>query len=322
MKRRIFITTAIAALLGLSALPAAAQTYPTKPIRLIIPFAPGGVTDMVSRIVAQGLSAELGQPVVAENRAGASGIPGADVAANADPDGYTIMMGNISTLAINAAVFAKLPYDPQKSFDAVSMVAQQPLVLAVNPEVPANTLQELVQLARNKPDTLNYGTAGASLELATASFNQAADVQMTHVPYKGSGPAITDLIAGHIQVMFDPFSSLYPFIKDKRVRGLAITSAQRSALAPELPTLAELGFPNVEVTSWQGIVAPAGTPPDVIARLNQAINTVLASPAIKEQLLARGVEASPSTPQELADFARQEMLRWKDVAQKAGIKPE
>jgi len=322
LNRRTFTCALLLGALGTAAGSVAAQDWPTKPVRMVVPFAPGGVTDLVSRIMAQGLSTELGQPVVVENRAGASGITGADITAKSDPDGYTIMMGNISTLAINAAVFAQLPYDPQKSFQAVSMVARQPLVVAVNPNVPANSLQEMVELARRKPGELNFGSAGASLQLAVESFNQAADIRMTHVPYKGSGPAMTDLVAGHVQVVFDAFSSLYPFIKEGRIRGLAITSAERSALAPELPTLAELGFPNIEVTSWQGIVVPAGTPPAVIARLNQAINTVLASPATREQLVARGVEASPSTPEGLAAFAAKEMQRWKDVANKAGIKPE
>lgn len=322
LNRRAFTCVLLMAALGTVAGPAAAQDWPAKPVRMVVPFAPGGVTDLVSRIMAQGLSTELGQPVVVENRAGASGITGADITAKADADGYTIMMGNISTLAINAAVFAQLPYDPQKSFQAVSMVARQPLVVAVNPNVPANSLQELVELARSKPGELNFGSAGASLQLAVESFNQAADIKMTHVPYKGSGPAMTDLVAGHVQVLFDAFSSLYPFIKEGRMRGLAITSAERSALAPELPTLAELGFPNIEVTSWQGIVVPAGTPPAVVTRLNEAINKVLASPETREQLVARGVEASPSTPDEMSAFAAKEMQRWKDVAKKAGIKPE
>nr|MBF0684933.1 tripartite tricarboxylate transporter substrate binding protein [Pseudomonas sp.] len=232
LDRRTFACTLLLGALGAVAGPLAAQTWPVKPVRMVVPFAPGGVTDLVSRIMAQGLSTELGQPVVVENRAGASGITGADITAKADPDGYTIMMGNISTLAINAAVFAQLPYDPQKSFQAVSMVARQPLVVAVNPDVPANSLQELVELAKSKPGELNFGSAGASLQLAVESFNQAADIKMTHVPYKGSGPAMTDLVAGHVQVLFDAFSSLYPFIKEGRMRGLAITSAERSALAP------------------------------------------------------------------------------------------
>ena len=301
---------------------ALADTYPTRPLRLVIPFAPGGVTDMVGRALAQGLATELGQPVVPENRAGASGVPGAEMVSKAAPDGYTLMIGNISTLAVNAAAFAKLPYDPQKSFAFISMAARQPLVVAVYPGVAAKTLPELVTLAKAKPDSLNFGSAGASLQLATEAFNQAAGLTMTHVPYKGSGPAMTDLIGGNIQVLFDAFSSLYPFVQTGKLRGLAITSLKRSPLAPELPTLVELGYPGVEVTSWQGLVAPAGTPEPVIARLNEAVRKVLASPATLAQFARQGVEATPSTPEQLRDYAAGELARWKEVGRKANLKPE
>jgi len=210
MYPRILITVITAlGLTGLFNLPSFAQNYPAKSVKIIVPFAPGGVTDMVSRVMAQGLTLELGQAVIIENRAGASGIVGADAAARSAPDGYTLMMGNISTLAINSAVFAKLPYDPQTSFEPISMVARQPLVVAVNPNVPVKTIGELVAYAKAN-NKLNFGSAGASLQLATEAFNQAAGIQMTHVPYKGSGPAMTDLVAGHIEVLFDAFSSLYP----------------------------------------------------------------------------------------------------------------
>jgi tripartite-type tricarboxylate transporter receptor subunit TctC len=317
------LLAAVIAVLGLTGLcdqQAFAQAYPNKPLKIIVPFAPGGVTDMVSRVMAQGLSVELGQAVVVENRAGASGIVGAEVTAKSAPDGYTLMMGNISTLAINAAVFAKLPYDPQTSFEPVSMVARQPLLVAVNPNVPVKTIAELVAYAKAN-NKLNFGSAGASLQLATEAFNQAAGLQMTHVPYKGSGPAMTDLVAGHIEVLFDAFSSLYPFIQQGRLRGLAITSAKRSPLAPELPTLGELGFPQVEVTSWQGIGAPAGTPPAIVAKLNAAVLKVLESQTVKDQFAKQGVEASPSSPEQLAQYASAERARWTDVASKAGVKP-
>jgi tripartite-type tricarboxylate transporter receptor subunit TctC len=232
------------------------------------------------------------------------------------------MMGNISTLAINAAVFEKLPYDPQKSFAPISMVARQPLLVAVNPAVPAKSIDELVKLGKAKPNSLNFGSAGASLRLATEAFNQATGLKMTHVPYKGSGPAMTDLIAGHIEVLFDAFSSLYPFVQEGKVRALAITSAKRSPLAPELPTLTELGFPKVDVTSWQAIVVPAGVPPAVRAPLVDAVHKVLAKPAIQAQLAKQGVEPVSSTPQELATYTEAEMKRWKAIAQVAGVKPE
>lgn len=320
MKRRILITAL--GLAGFFNLPSFAQTYPTKPVKMIVPFAPGGVTDMVSRVMAQGLTAELGQAFVVENRAGASGINGADAAAKSAPDGYTLMMGNISTLAINSAVFAKLPYDPQKSFEPISLVARQPLVVAVNPQIPVKTIRELVAYAKANNNKLNFGSAGASLQLATEAFNQAAGIQMTHVPYKGSGPAMTDLVAGHIDVLFDAFSSLYPFIQQGRLRALAITSAKRSPLGPELPTLGEMGFPQVEVTSWQGIVVPAGTPPAIVAKLNAAVHKILAAQSVKDQFAKQGVEATPSTPEQMAEYANKEQQRWIEVAIKAGIKPD
>jgi tripartite-type tricarboxylate transporter receptor subunit TctC len=321
--RRIILTGA-AGLLAVAALPksAAAQAWPNKPVRIICPFAPGGVTDLVSRTMAQGLSAELGHSVVVENRAGASGIPGAEAVARAEPDGYTIMMGNISTLAINAATFAKLPYDPQKSFTPISMVARQPLLVAVNPNVPAKSIAELVALGKSKPGGLSFGSAGASLRLATEAFNQATGLKMTHVPYKGSGPAMTDLVAGHIHVLFDAFSSLYPFTQDWKLRALAITAAKRSSLAPDLPTLVELGMPQVDVTSWQAIAGPAGLPALIATRLVDAVHKVLRNPAIQEQLIKQGVEPIASSPEELASYAEKEMERWRTVARVAGITPE
>ena len=322
LNRRLALAAA-AMFLG-TVMPAAAiaQAWPSQPLRIVVPFAPGGITDLVGRIMAQGLTAELGQSVIVENRAGASGITGAEAAARAEPNGYTLMIGNISTLAINAAVFDKLPYDPQKSLTPISMVARQPLLVAVNPSVPAKSIDELIKLAKAKPNSLNFGSAGASLRMATEAFNQEAGLKMTHAPYKGSGPAMTDLIGGHIDVLFDAFSSLYPFVEQGKVRALAITSAKRSSLAPDLPTLTELGFPAVEVSSWQAIVAPAGLDPAVSARLVDAVHKVLANPTIQVQLVERGVEPTASTPQELASFADGERKRWKSVGQAAGIKPE
>ena len=301
--------------------PALASDYPNKPIRMIVPFAPGGVTDMVSRTLADGMSKRIGQTIVVENRAGASGIPGSLAAKGSTPDGYTIMMGNISTLAINTAMFADLPYDPDKDFDAISMVSAQPLLVTVNASLPIHSVRDLVDHLRAKPDSLNFGSAGASLQLATEAFIQAAGVTMTHVPYKGSGPAMTDLIAGHIEVLFDAVSSLQPFVQDGRVRALAITSRTRSPLFPDLPTLDELGLPNSEVNSWQGVVAPAGTPPEAIQRLNEVIRETLEDPQIKETFAKQGITATPSTPQELKEFARQEAERWQNVAKQAGVEP-
>ena len=301
---------------------AQAQGFPSKPLRLIVPFPPGGVTDISSRVVAQKLSAELGQPVVVENRAGASGVIGAEAGAKAAADGYTLTMGNISTLAINAVTFAKLPYDPIASFAPISMVAIQPLVIAVHPSVPAQTLSELVALAKAQPGKLNFGTAGSSIYLAVEFFNTAAGIKMNHVPYKGSSPAITDLIGGQLQVLFDPFSSLYPQVRSGKARGLAVTTLKRSAQAPNLPTVAELGFPGFDVSSWQGIVVPAGTPKDIVERLNREIVKVLATQDVRDQFAQHSAEASPSTPEQFGAYIRQEIARWKKVANDAGVKPE
>jgi len=301
---------------------AQAQGFPNKPLRLIVPFPPGGVTDISSRVVAQKLSTELGQPVVVENRAGASGVIGAEAGAKAAADGYTLTMGNISTLAINAVTFAKLPYDPVTSFAPVSMVAIQPLVIAVHPSVPAQTLAELVALAKAQPGKLNFGTAGSSIYLAVEFFNTAAGIKMNHVPYKGSSPAITDLIGGQLQVLFDPFSSLYPQVRSGKARGLAVTTLKRSAQAPTLPTVAELGYPGFDVSSWQGIVVPAGTPRDVLDRLNREVVKVLGSQDVRDQFAVHSAEASPSTPEQFGAYIRQEITRWKKVATDAGVKPE
>jgi tripartite-type tricarboxylate transporter receptor subunit TctC len=313
-------------LLAAAALPAhrlaVAQDYPNRPVQLIVPFPAGGVTDLVSRIVAVRLGTELGQSVVVDNRAGASGILGSGIAAKAPADGYTLLMGNISTLAVNSATFAQMPYDPVASFAPVGMVAVQPLLVAVHPDVPARTLPELIALAREKPGALNFGTAGSSIQLAVEQFNHMAGIRMTHVPYKGSAPAIADLIGGQVQVLFDPISTLHPQARSGKVRALAVSTATRSAVAPELPTIAEAGLVGYDVSSWQGIVAPRGTPPETVALLERALAKVLAQPEVQAQFAKQGVAAAPSTPQTFAQFIAQERTRWQQVARQAGIRPE
>ena len=313
---------AIACLLWVAAACAVAQPFPSKPITLVIPFPPGGVSDIVGRAVAARLATVLGVSVVVENKAGASGILGAEAAARARPDGYTLMLGNISTLGTNPASFAKLPYDPEKSFAAVSMLAVQPLVVAVGPRVPAETLADLVRLAKARGGALTYGTAGSSIQLAVELFASQVGVRMTHIPYKGSAPAITDLLGGQIDVLFDPISSLYPQVKAGKARGLAVTTAQRSPVAPELPTVAESGVERYDVSSWQAIVAPAGTPPGVVAQLNEAVAKVLASAEVRELFARQGAQPTGSTPAELEAFVRAEVARWKKVAADAGVTPQ
>ena len=296
--------------------------YPNKPIRMIVPFPPGGVTDIVARTVSIKLSAELGQPVVVENRAGASGAIGAELGARAAPDGYTLIMGNISTLGINPITFAKLGYDPVTSFDPISLVAVQPLLITVHPGVPAKNLAELVQLAKSQPGQLNYGTAGSSIHLAVEQFNSLAGIRMNHIAYKGSAPAITDLVGGQIQVLFDPFSSIYPLVAAGKIRALAVTTEKRAAAAPQLPTVAEQGYAGFDVSSWQGIVVPAGTPKPIIQRLYRGLVTVMASPEVKEKFAQYSAFATASTPEQFAAYIKEELVRWQKVAQQAGVKPE
>ncbi len=296
--------------------------YPSKPIRMIVPFPPGGVTDIVARTVSVKLSAELGQPVVVENRAGASGAIGAELGARAAPDGYTLIMGNISTLGINPITFAKLGYDPITSFDPISLVAVQPLLITVHPGVPAKNLAELVQLAKSQPGQLNYGTAGSSIHLAVEQFNSLAGIRMNHIAYKGSAPAITDLVGGQIQVLFDPFSSIYPLVVAGKIRALAVTTEKRATAAPQLPTVAEQGYAGFDVSSWQGIVVPAGTPKPIIQRLYRGLVTVMASPEVKEKFAQYSAFATASTPEQFAAYIKEELGRWQKVAQQAGVKPE
>jgi len=299
-----------------------AQDYPSKALRMIVPFPQGGVTDIVARAVATKLAIELGQSVVVENRAGASGVIGAEAGARSSADGYTLVMGNISTLAINPVTFAKLPYDPIASFDPISMVAIQPLIVAVHPSLPVQSLSELVQYAKSQPGKLNYGTAGSSIHLAVEFFSTAAGIKMNHIPYKGSAPALTDLIGGQVQVLFDPFSSIYPFVLSGKARALAVTTDKRSATAPTLPTVAESGYANFDVSSWQGIVVPAGTPKAVIQRLNRDLVKVLATPEMKERFAQYSAVTAASTPEQFSSYIKEENARWKKVAIDAGIKPE
>ncbi len=320
--RRAFGRLAIASLLGLACTTGFAQSFPSRPLHLVIPFPPGGVTDIVGRTVATRLSVELGQPVVVENKPGASGILGTEHAARAPADGHTLLVGNISTLAVNAATFARLPYDPLTSFVPVSMLAIQPLVVAVHPKVQARTLADLVRLAKASPGTLSYGSAGSSIHLAVEFFNNLVGVQMNHVPYKGSTPAITDLVGGQIDVLFDPFSSLYPQVQAGKVRGLAVTTANRSQVAPDLPTVIESGISGYDVSSWQGLVVPAGTPQAAIDRLHAATMKVLAMPEVKEAFAKQGAQASPTSPEQLQQYVRSEVARWKKVAADAGVKPQ
>jgi tripartite-type tricarboxylate transporter receptor subunit TctC len=320
MKKTIKFAVALAG--SVLAVSAIAQTFPDRPIKLVVPFPPGGVTDIVARTLSVKLTEELKQPVIVENRAGASGAIGAEAAARSAPDGYTWLMGNISTLAINQWTMAKLNYNPSTSFEPVAMVAVQPLLVAVNPTVPVNTLSELVVFAKKNPGKLNYGTAGSSIHLAVEYFSGLAGIKMNHIPYKGSAPAITDLLGGQIQVLFDPFSSIHPQVAAGKVKALAITTADRSAVAPQVPTVIELGFAGYDVSSWQGIVVPAGTPKDIVVKMNAAINKALKSKEVIDRFAQFSAVPTQWTPQQFGQYISQEQARWSKVAKDAGVVPE
>ena len=320
MKKAIKFAVALAG--SVLAVSAIAQTFPDRPIKLVVPFPPGGVTDIVARTLSVKLTEELKQPVIVENRAGASGAIGAEAAARSAPDGYTWLMGNISTLAINQWTMAKLNYNPSTSFEPVAMVAVQPLLVAVNPTVPVNTLSELVAFAKKNPGKLNYGTAGSSIHLAVEYFSGLAGIKMNHIPYKGSAPAITDLLGGQIQVLFDPFSSIHPQVASGKVKALAITTADRSAVAPQVPTVIELGFAGYDVSSWQGIVVPAGTPKDIVLKMNAAINKALQSKEVVDRFAQFSAVPTQWTPQQFGPYISQEQARWSKVAKDAGVVPE
>jgi len=309
---------------------AAAQTYPNKPIRLVVPFPAAGTTDILARDVGQRLTETLGQPVVIDNRPGAAGNVGSDIVAKSAPDGYTLLMCTVSSHAINPGLYSKLPYDHIKDFAPVILVARVPNVLEVNPGVPVYTVADLIKLAKEKPGEINFASSGSgtSIHLSGELFKTMTGVNMVHVPYKGSAPAITDLIGGQVQVMFDNLPSSLQQIKAGKLRAIAVTSAQRSPALPDLPTIAESGLPGFEATSWFGVLAPAGTPPAIVNRLNAEINKWLQSPDGKEKLLAQGALIEPrgesvtagGSPEQFAAFIRAETEKWAKVIKASGAK--
>jgi tripartite-type tricarboxylate transporter receptor subunit TctC len=317
---------AMGALLAFSALAAApmagAQTYPAKTIRIVVPFPPGGATDILARAVAQKLTDAWGQAVVVDNRPGAGGNIGSELVAKAAPDGYTLEMGTVGTHAINASLYAKMPYDHVKDFAPVILVAGVPNVLVVNPSLPVSSVQELIAYAKANPGKLNFASSGngTSIHLAGELFKVMAGVQMTHIPYKGSAPALQDLIGGQVQLMFDNLPPSLPHIKAGKLRALAVTSATRSSALPDTPTIAESGLPGFEASSWFGVLAPAGTPPAIIARLNAEIGAWLASAEAKEKMLALGANIGGGSPEDFARHIAAETAKWQKVVKASGAK--
>ncbi len=322
MTRHLARRVLLAALLcGASVLHA--QGWPAKPIHLVVPFTPGGSSDILGRAIAQKLQEAWGQPVVIDNVPGAGGSLGADRVAKAAPDGYTLLMGHIGNLAVAPAIYPKLPYDPLRHFTPVAWVANVPNVLAVHPSVPAQTLPELIALAKARPGQLNYGTGGngSAAHLATEYLKLESRTFMVHVPYRGTAPAVTDLIAGQIQLVFTGGPAVIPFVKSGQLRALAVSSRKRLEALPNVPTVAESGFKDFEADQWYGVVAPAGTPPDIVRKLNAQINLALASAELKTRLQAEGALAMPATPEAFGALIAREITRWKPVVQAGNIKP-
>jgi tripartite-type tricarboxylate transporter receptor subunit TctC len=310
-----------AAALALSGI-AFAQPWPSKPIKIIVPYPPGGTSDILARSVGQKLTETLGQVVVVENKPGATGNIGADFVAKSPPDGYTLLLADIGSLAISPSVTTSLPFDPVKDFAPVVMVAYSPHLLALNPSVPVSSVRELVALLKAKPDSLNFAVSGVggANHLAGIDFAARTGVKWTYVPYKGGSQAITDLMAGHAQVMFNGMLATYPAVKDGKLKAIAISSAKRFAAAPDIPTVAESGVPGFETGSWQGIVAPAGTPPEVVKKLHASVTAILATPEMKEKLSAAGAEVRPQSPEQFGAFIRDEKARWAKVVKESGAK--
>ncbi len=302
--------------------PAAAQDYPLKPIRVIVPFAPGGGTDMMARLTAQKLSEAWNQPVLVENRAGGTGAVGSVMVAKAPPDGYSLLFVTSSTHAISPALQSDLPYHPERDYAAVSLVATGPQVMVVHPSVPARTVKELVALTKARPSTLNYASSGAGSagHMTAELFKSVTGTRIEHVPYKGAGSVITDLVGGYVQMMFSGPGSVIPLINQGRLRPLAVAYSRRTAGLDNVPTFAEAGFPAVDATQWYGVLTTAGTPRPVIDKLNRELVRILQLPDVKEKLFTSGYYAEASTPQEFGQLISRELAKWQKVAKASGVK--
>lgn len=310
--------------LGMSvlALTAHAQQWPTRPIRFIAPFPPGGGTDINARMIAPRLSAALGQQVVVENRPGAGGMVGTEVIAKSPPDGYNMVIATIGPVAINPSLYSKMPYDPVKELAPITITGEVPNGLVVHPTLPAHTVKELIALARQRPRELNFGSSGngAGDHLAGEMLNVMAGIKMTHVPYKGGAPALVDLMAGNIQLIFATLASGMPYIRNGRVRVVAMASPQRYPLLPDVPTVAQAGVPGYAVTNWAGLFVAAGTPRAIIERLNGEVAKILATPDVKQKLLDAGLVAGTNTPEQFAAFIQAETQMWAKVIRQANIR--
>jgi tripartite-type tricarboxylate transporter receptor subunit TctC len=315
---------AVVTMVMLGAATSPAAEYPGKPIRMIVPFAPGGGVDFTARLVGQKLGAALGQTVVADNRAGAGGVIGTELAAKSAPDGYTLLLGSAGPLAILPGISARLPYDPLRDFAPVALASTLPFLLVVHPSLPAKSLAELIALAKARPGQLNYATAGngSTTHLVIELFKSMAGIDIVHVPYKGAAPAVADLLAGQVQLMAGDLSTLMPQVKAGKLRALAVTASKRSALAPDLPTVAEAGVDGFEASGWFGVLAPAATPRALVMRLNAAINAALGAADARERVNALGGDAAGGSPAEFGVRMRDDLAKWKRLITTLGLRDE
>jgi len=320
MQRRTLLVPALLACV----LPASLPRAQGKPVRLVVPFTPGGSTDILARVIATRLGTAMGQTFIVENKPGAGGSLGADSVARADPDGSTLLMGHIGTLAVNVSLYPKLPYDPVKSFAPVAWVARVPNVLVVNANSNIRSLKDLVAQAKAKPGLLTYssGGNGSAAHIAFEYLKLRTKIFMSHIPYRGTAPSVTDLISGQIDATFTGGPAVMPHVKSGRLRALAVSSSRRMAAFPDVPTVAESGYPGFEADQWYGVVAPAGTPVELVTRLNLAINKILALPEVAQQLAGEGAEPVQATPQAFAELIAREIPRWREVVRAGNVKPE
>ncbi len=301
-----------------------AQAYPSKSIRLVVPFPPGGAVDFYARAVQPALAEALGQPVVIDNKAGASGMLGAGIVAQSAPDGYTLLLGNIASLAINVGIYDKMPYDPRKDFTHIVRTVDVNYVLVVHPSLPVKTVAELVQYAKANPGKLSYGSAGSGSlpHLGTELLKAQAGIDLVHVPYKGGGPMVTDALGGQIQVVLGDQANLMPHVQTGRLRALAVATTKRSSNALNIPTIAESGLPGYDATAWQGLVGPAGMNAEVVKKINEAFNKVMVTPALRDKLIAGGLDPMGGTPAQFSRFIDSEITKWTKIAKDVGAKAE
>ena len=325
MKRKTWrACAAFAAAQASCAAPIAAQEYPVKPVRFVIAFSPGGPSDILTRLVGTKLAEGLGQAFIFDNRPGAGGNVAGEIVAKAPPDGYTLLMGNNSILATNASLYKGMSFDPARELAPIALLASQPNILVVHPSLPVKNVKELIAFAKARPGQLNYASSGsgAAAHLAAELFKSMAGLSMVHIPYKGASPALVDVLAGQCQVMFATALSVQPHLQSNRLRPLAVSTAKRARIMPELPTVAEAGVPGFEATTWHGVVTTAGAPGAIVGKLNAEINRILKTPEVSGSLTKQGAEVLGGTPQEFAAYIKAEIPKWAKVVRESGAKPD